>query len=458
MLLKYFYAKTLAQASYMVGCQATGEALIIDPARDIAPYLAAAAEEGLRITHVTETHIHADFVSGARELATYTGAALFLSGEGGADWAYAFANDATTLLHDGDHFMVGNIKIDVLHTAGHTPEHLCFLATDTRGASTPLGVFTGDCLFVGDVGRPDLLETAAGIMNTKEQGARDQYRSVGRLGELPDHLQVLPGHGAGSACGKALGAVPSSTIGYEKLYNPAFQFNDADSFAAWLLEGQPETPRYFGQMKKVNKLGPALLRTLITPAPMEEFFLDDVLNNGALVIDARTDAAVVPGALRIPPGRGFAGFAGWFVNYDQATYLIADDTQVADLVRDLRAIGIDDLPGYFRADDVNARSVPLPTITPATAAEQIASGAFVLDVRAASEYHDEHIDGAVNIHYGELPRHLDVVPRGQSVIVHCAAGTRSQIAASVLLKAGYQHVVEIAGGYDAWQAESKARV
>lgn len=457
MLLRYFYDKGLAQASYMVGCQQTGEALVIDPARDIAPYLAAAEEEGLRITHVTETHIHADFVSGARELAAHTGATLFLSGEGGADWKYAFADDNTTLLHEGEGFMLGNVKIDVLHTPGHTPEHLCFLITDTLSADTPMGIVTGDCLFVGDVGRPDLLETAAGIKDTKERGAREQFHNMQRLRQLPDHLQVLPGHGAGSACGKSLGALPSSTIGYEKLYNPAFQFTDENSFAAWLLEGQPETPRYFGQMKRVNKQGPALLDSLKSPAPMEAFFLDDVLRDGALVIDARADEQVIPGALRIPPSTAFPTYAGWFIDYAKPTYLIADEAQLERLVRDLRAIGVDHLPGYFVADDLDARSVALNTVTPEEAEAQIDSGAFLLDVRAASEYAEDHIEGAVHIHYGELPQHLDSVPRDQQVIIHCASGVRSQIASSTLLRAGYKEVAHIDGGFDAWKAHHRER-
>jgi len=260
MLLRYFYDDRLAQASYMVGCARSGEALIVDPMRHIQPYLAAAQKEGLRITHIVETHIHADFVSGARELAAATDARIYLSDMGPSEWKYAYADDPrVVLVRDGDHFMVGNIRIDVLHTPGHTPEHISFMVTDTAGADKPMGVFTGDFIFVGDVGRPDLLEEAAGQAGTKVPGAKQQFASVQRFKALPDYLQIWPGHGAGSACGKALGAIPSTTLGYEKLFNPAFQFTDEAAFVDWLLSGQPEAPRYFAQMKRVNKLGPALL-------------------------------------------------------------------------------------------------------------------------------------------------------------------------------------------------------
>ena len=225
MLLKYFYDEKLAQASYLVGCAKTGEALVIDPMRNVTPYLRAAEKEGLRITHVTETHIHADFVSGSRELAAATGATVYLSDMGDDDWKYGYADDPrVVLVRDGDFFMVGNIKVDVLHTPGHTLEHIAFQITDTAAADRPIGVFTGDFLFVGDVGRPDLLEEAAGYKGTKEPGARMQYQTVQKFKGMPDYLQIWPGHGAGSACGKALGAIPSTTLGYEKLFNPAFQY------------------------------------------------------------------------------------------------------------------------------------------------------------------------------------------------------------------------------------------
>ena len=258
MFFKRFYDDSLAQASYMIGCQRTGEALVVDPNRDVAQYIDAARNENLRITQVTETHIHADFVSGARELAAQTGAQLLLSAEGGADWQYAYAADAgARLLRDGDTFTIGNILVEVLHTPGHTPEHLSFLVTDGPASREPWGILTGDFVFVGDVGRPDLLERAAGHANTMEAAGRALFRSLARFLALPDHVQVWPGHGAGSACGKALGAVASSTVGYEKLSNWALATMTEDEFVQSVLEGQPEPPLYFAQMKRINKTGPA---------------------------------------------------------------------------------------------------------------------------------------------------------------------------------------------------------
>ncbi len=212
MVFKRLYDTKLAQASYLIGSAETKQAVVIDPNRDVEQYLDAAAGEGLSITHVTETHIHADFVSGSRELAARTGATLYLSDEGDADWKYAFAvKDGAVLLKDGDSFAVGSLRIQARHTPGHTPEHLSFLVTDTANADDPIGAVTGDFLFVGDVGRPDLLERAAHHAGTMEASARTLFRSLQQLKDLPDSLQIWPGHGAGSACGKNLGAVPQST-------------------------------------------------------------------------------------------------------------------------------------------------------------------------------------------------------------------------------------------------------
>jgi hydroxyacylglutathione hydrolase len=447
MLLKYFYDKALAQASYMVGCQESGEALIIDPARDISPYLAAARAEKLTITQVTETHIHADFVSGSRELSAQTGARLYLSALGD----YSFADEQTVLLNDGDTWMLGNVRIDVIATPGHTPEHLMFQITDTKNATVPLGIFTGDCLFVGDVGRPDLLETALGIVGTSEQAARQQFVNLERLKAMSDYLQVWPGHGAGSACGKALGSLPSTTLGYEKQVNPAFQFSDETAFAAWLQEDQPETPPYFRQMKHINQRGAALLESLEAPLPMEGFILAEVMKSDALLIDTRTDGAHVPGALHILPGDKFSTYVGWFVNYDVPTYLIATPESVTALLRDLRAIGVDPLPGYFTPDEVGDLNAELPTISLEAAGQAVEEGALLLDVRGASEYAEEHISGAINIPYGLLAQRLSDLPTDRGIILYCASGVRATIAASVLLKNGLTNFASIEGGLDAWK-------
>jgi hydroxyacylglutathione hydrolase len=460
MLLRYFYDRRLAQASYMVGCAATGEALIIDPMRDIAPYLQAAADEGLKIAHVTETHIHADFVSGSRELAAATGARLYVSALGGADWQYAFAGERGVIpLHDGDAWLVGNIRVEVVHTPGHTPEHISFLITDTAAADRPIGMFTGDFLFVGDVGRPDLLEEAAGFVGTKEIGARQQFHSVQRVRSLPDYLQIWPGHGAGSACGKALGAIPSTTLGYEKLFNPAFQHADEDAFVSWLLDGQPEPPRYFAQMKRVNKQGPALLGTLDTPLQADRAALDAALRAGALVLDLRDRrafaAAHIPGTLNIPADdNSFVTYAGWFVDYDAPLYVIVPSAERAPAVLDgLRSIGVDNIPAWFTADVVSGATEALALIDVDTLAARLQrNGLMILDVRGHAEHQQRHIAGARNIPLGYLPRHLHDLPRDRTIVTQCASGFRSQIAASLLLRHGFQQVINLDASAEAWTA------
>lgn len=463
MLLKYFYDPALAQASYMLACQSCGEAIVIDPARDITPYLDAAARENVQIAHVAETHIHADFVSGSRELAAATGAHLYLSGMGGSDWQYGYDTANTHLLQDQDIIMVGRIQVGALHTPGHTPEHLCFFWMDTAAANklgkapAPMGIISGDCLFVGDVGRPDLLETAVGMIGTKEAGALDQFRNVQRFKTMPDYLQILPGHGAGSACGKSLGAVPSTTLGYEKLFNPAFQYESEDLFVAWLLEGQPEVPRYFARMKQVNRAGAPLLASLPPIERVERFILDEALRNGAFVIDARPAdefaAAHVPGAVHIPPAVNFPAHAGWLIPDDQPVYLIANPEDYDRLVKGLRAIGVDVIAGYADPNYLRGDMIPVNTITPEAAAGRLSAGdAVLLDVRAASERAEAHIPDSIHIHYGQLPDRFSELPLDKPIIIHCTSGTRSLIAASVLQKAGARHVMNMSGGIQAWDS------
>jgi hydroxyacylglutathione hydrolase len=467
MLLKRFYDDGLAQASYLLGCARTGEALVVDPNRDVAQYIAAAEAEGMRVTHVTETHIHADFVSGSRELARRTGAQLLLSAEGGAEWQYAFAADAgATLLRDGDRFMVGNVQLDVLHTPGHTPEHLAFVVTDTAGATEPMGVLTGDFVFVGDVGRPDLLERAAHYANTMEASARTLYRSLQRVRSLPDWLQVWPAHGAGSACGKALGAVPSSTVGYEKRFNWGLAEQSEDAFVTAVLAGQPEPPLYFAEMKRINREGPRLLLGTARPPriPGEDlaaFVLADVP-----VVDTRHAAdfasGYVPGTINIPLNRSFSTWAGWLLPYDQDFYLLVDDRDPATLdhaIRELAMIGLDRVAGYFGVDVIAQRQsagVGLETV-PQMTAEQLAAhlrrgDVSVVDVRAASEFAFGHIAGATHIPLGHLRQRLRELPPLRPLVLHCQGGGRSAIAASVLRAAGVTGVVNLTGGYAAWSA------
>jgi hydroxyacylglutathione hydrolase len=473
MLVKRFYDDALAQASWLIGCQATGEAIVVDPNRDVQPYVDAAQRESVRITHVTETHIHADFVSGSRELAQRTGARLYLSAEGGRDWQYGFAAEAgATLLHGGDTIRVGNIRLDVRHTPGHTPEHLCFVVTDTAGADAPMGVVTGDFVFVGDVGRPDLLEKAAGVANTMRDGARTLFRSLEWFRTLPDYVQVWPGHGAGSACGKSLGAVPQSTVGYERLFNPAVAITDEAEFVEYVLAGQPEPPRYFAHMKRINRDGPKVLGGLPEPGRLAPGRLRAVLDQDGLVVDTRSAAeyarASVPQTISIPLNRSFPTWAGWLVPYDREFWLLAGDAAAASsAARELAMIGLDRIAGYFGPDAIDAWSIATgrePSTMDVVEIDDVKRRAHagdavaILDVRGENEWNEGHLpfelapDGILHhVPLGYLEEHVAGLPRDRPLLVHCASGARSAIAVSLLEKHGFENAANIAGGFDAWR-------
>ena len=469
MLLKHFYDTRLAQASYLVACQATGEGIVIDPNRDVQRYIEAARSEGVRITHVTETHIHADFVSGSRDLARCTNAALLLSDEGGADWKYDFASGSNvSLLRGGESFMVGNLRFDVLHTPGHTPEHLSFMVTDTPATPKAMGAFTGDFIFVGDVGRPDLLEKAAGARGTMVDAARTLFRSLQRFRTLPDYLQIWPGHGAGSACGKSLGAVPSTTLGYEKLANWALGIDDEERFVEAALEDQPEPPAYFAEMKRVNKQGPPPMGGKPVPPRLPPGKLVELVTNGAPIIDTRPAkefaGAHVPGTISIPINKSFLTWAGSLVPYDVPLYLIVGDSAVADSVAgDLSLIGLDRIGGYFDSEALAAWTAEGRTLmaTPqmdvdALSASVSRKDATIIDVRGLSEWKTGHIPGVPNIPLGSLAERMRDVPRSTPVVVHCQSGSRSAIAASVLEANGFTAVTNVRGGFVEWAASGRA--
>ncbi len=469
MLLRLLYDENLAQASYFVGCQATGEALVIDPSRSIEQYLHLADSEGMSITAVTETHIHADFVSGSRELGAATGATLYLSDEGDENWKYQYAEEAgATLVYDGDEFWVGNIRLQVMHSPGHTPEHISFILTDTAGASQPMGIFTGDFVFVGDVGRPDLLETAAGFVGTMEAGARTLYRSLQRFKELPDYLQLWPGHGAGSACGKALGAVPQSTVGYEKLFNWALTVETEDEFVSVVLEGQPEPPFYFKEMKRVNKEGPALVIDKPLPHRFAPASIDQHIADGMPVADMRSQLAFagghIPGTLNIPYSRSYLTWAGWLLPYDRPFALIVDERDLESTIKDLQRIGLDDVAGFWAPDVIDSWVDTRPghgleTVSQVSAADveaALAQGsANILDVRGSSEYQEGHLPGAISVPLGYIPGRIDEIPTDKPLIVHCQTGVRSSIATSVLQRLGRKDVLNYMGSFAEWSSAGK---
>ncbi len=460
MLLERFYDRKLAQAGYMVGCQAKGEALVVDPNRDSERYLAAAADEGMEIRFVTETHIHADFLSGARQLARRCGATLLLSGEGGAGWRYRFAaEDGARIVHDGDTFRVGNIRIDVLHTPGHTPEHISFLVTDLPSADAPMGLLSGDFVFVGDVGRPDLLEKAAGVANTMEAAARELYASLRRLGDAPGYLQILPGHGSGSACGKALGAVPHSTLGYERLANWAFQCATEEAFVEAVLKDQPEPPAYFARMKRMNRDGPPLLHDGIpSPPRMDPAALPGLLEGEAWVVDVRRRERFarghVPGTLNIQLTRSFPNWAGWLLPYERPIHLmVGDEAQVAEAVRDLALIGLDHVAGYFGPEALaawaeNGRPLEMSPEVEWPAAERLVRhhGGVLIDVRAQTEWKEGHVPDARHLHLGSLRDTVDELPRDRPLLLYCRSGDRSALGQGLLLAEGFPDVRNVKGG------------
>ncbi|MBD7985485.1 MBL fold metallo-hydrolase [Sporosarcina sp. Sa2YVA2] len=459
MYFKSFTDKNLAQNAYLVGCQRTGEAIIIDAPREYSHILKAAEEEGLHVSAATDTHIHADYVSGARQLAVEHGVTLYLSDEGDDDWKYSYAEGIhVELLQEGSTFSIGNIDFEVWHTPGHTPESISFLLTDRGGGATsPMGIFTGDFVFVGDVGRPDLLEKAAGISGTAENGARDMYRSIQRFKELPDYLVVWPGHGAGSACGKSLGAVPISTVGYEKKFNWAFQIDDETKFIEELLKDQPEAPTYFAEMKRVNKVGPAILRDEKVKVLQSTDELEMIAkDNRVLVLDTRPAAIaetdLLPGSINIPLNKSFVNWAGWLVRYDGNLVLIVEEEKQDDVQTALQSIGFDNIIAFASPSllegvaKVAYETLPVPDFLEEMNEEEV----FVLDVRNDGEWNSGHLDTAHHRFLGKL-RTVDL-PDDKKFLVHCQSGVRSAIASSVLKARGFKTVKQMAGGYNAYQA------
>lgn len=457
MYFQHVYDKSLAQASYFIGCQKAGVAAVIDPKRDVDTYMEIAKANNMKITHILETHIHADFLSGSRELAKLTGADMYLSDEGGEMWQYEFPHIG---LKDGAQIKLGNLIVDVVHTPGHTPESISFLLTDTPAINEPVMLFTGDFVFVGDIGRPDLLEKAAGMMGTQDIGARQMFDSIKKFEVLADYIQVWPGHGAGSACGKALGAVPSSTVGYEKLRNWAFQFgNDEKGFSNYLLEDQPEPPKYFAMMKKLNKVD----RPLLTEVPkLRALSADELkanLDMGFKLIDARekTEFAkgFIPGSINIQGNNSFGTWAGWFLKYDEPFMLLADESQLDDLTRKLMRIGLDNIEGYISStsvwEETGATLLKANTISLQETKTLINNNNVqVIDLRGAVEYKSGHIPNADNVFVGTLTENLDKISKDRKVIIHCQGGDRASIGYSLLARNGFTNVANFSGSINEW--------
>jgi hydroxyacylglutathione hydrolase len=464
MLLKYFYDPALAHASYLVGCQKSGEAIVVDPGRDIEQYLATAAREKMKIVGIAETHIHADYVSGARELADRVGAKLYVSDEGPAEWKYQYLQPyAHQLLKDGDTFNVGKVEFKTMYTPGHTPESISFVLTDKGGgADQPMGIFTGDFIFVGSIGRPDLLEVAAGISGTAEPGARQLFHSMQRFRELPEYLQVWPAHGAGSACGKGLGAIPSSTVGYENRFNPALQYSNEQKFVDYILSEQPEAPKYFALMKKVNKIGPAIIGASGLPPKQSPNELPQLAANQIVVDTASPQAfaaAHVPNTINISTGL-LASWGGTLLDYSQPLYLIASKKDLPEAVRILRKIGCDQITGYFDSEEVQQAGLRTGSVAQVTAGELakgLEQGEFELvDVRGLAERNERLIPHSKHVFLGDFmgPKIKFDAPQGKKLVYQCKGGGRSMIACSIAMRAGAKQVVNLIGGIDAWETEA----
>ena|SRR5699024_7305577 len=445
MYFEQIFDPKLAQYAYLIGCQATGEAIIIDPMRDVDQYHELAEKEKLEIVAAADTHIHADYISGLRELAE-EGVKIYASDEGGEDWKYEWLKGSRydcRLLTDGDTFSLGNIKFDAVHTPGHTPESLSYLVTDGAATDQPMGILTGDFVFVGDVGRPDLLETAAGQEGAMKPAAKELFQSVQDFKSLPEYLQVWPAHGAGSACGKALGAVPDSTVGYELKFSPAFKATGSEQqFVDFILDGQPEPPLYFGRMKTQNRDGAPVLGRLPVP---DKISVGQMIDSGGVIVDTRDSSDFmkghIPGSLLACFDKNFNTIAGSYVDADSDIYLIIDEANLEQAVRDLIRVGLDNIKGYATPAELNDWDGKLEVT------EAVGFGAVsrhkddadvqVLDVRKATEHAEGNVPGAINIAHTRLADHLDELPKDKQLYVHCGSGQRASYASGLLARNGF---------------------
>lgn len=451
MYFKQIFDDKLAQYTYLIGCQSEGKAIVVDPMRDIDQYYPVAEKEGLSITAAVDTHIHADFLSGLREFAE-SGIRVLASDEGDKDWKYEWLKNSSyvyELLKDGSEFSIGNVRFRAVHTPGHTPEHLSFLVSDGEVTSDPMGLLSGDFIFVGDVGRPDLLETAAGVKGQMKSSAKTLYRSIQKFQNQPEYLQVWPGHGSGSACGKAMSAVPESTVGYERRFNPSLQAADTeDHFVEFILDGQPEPPLYFARMKRENRDGPEVLGSL--PKPRKRTIGDIMYESGkeGVILDTREAEEFMNGhladSLLSPLNKNFNTVAGCYVEKNSNIYLITEASRVEEAVRDLVRVGLDRIQGYATPEDLVAFSRAgglldtLSVIDFEDVKIRLREGGYqVLDVRKADEFEGGHLPGAINITHTRLPEHLDELSKEKPLLVHCKLGIRSSVASALLKRNGF---------------------
>jgi len=457
MILEQFYLGCLAHASYLVGDETAGVAAVVDPQRDIEQYLAFAREHRLRITHVFLTHLHADFLAGHLELRDRTGAAICLGAEATAE--YAFVG-----LKDGDAIDLGRVRIQALETPGHTPESISLLVFDLdRGDTHPQAVLTGDTLFVGDVGRPDLRGALGWTAASLGSLLYDSLRT--KLLALPDDSLVYPAHGAGSLCGKALGKETFSTIGEQRRSNYALQPMSRDAFIELVTADQPDAPAYFVYDAVLNAMEhPTLDESLaagLTPMRLEQVL--ERQRDGAQILDTRDPAdfaaAHLIGSLNIGLGGQYATWAGTILNPQRPIVIIAEPGREQESAMRLGRIGFDHVVGYLQDGMQSLESRPglidrTERLSPAAAAERLSGDLSpqIVDVRAPGEYQAKYIDGSLSIPLNHLAERANDLPTDRPLLVHCAGGYRSSMAVSLLQQLGFSRVSELAGGLAAWEA------
>ena len=449
MYFEQFYLGCLAHASYLLASE--GKAVVVDPQRDVEFYLKAAAEQGATIRHIFETHLHADFVSGHRELAARTGAKIYMGAQSGATFEHVPVND-------GFELKFGKASIRVLETPGHTPESICLVVTDTEKSSAPWAVLTGDTLFIGDVGRPDLSPR-----HTPAQLAGLLYDSLHtKLMTLPDGVLVYPAHGAGSLCGKNMRAERSSTIGTERLTNYALQIKSREDFIRQLTSNLPARPEYFAKDAEINRTGAAALSDLPPLRSLSPIELDGMLKAGEIALDVRPmdefAAGHVPGSVNVALGGQFASWAATVLGLAAHPVLIAEtDAQIEEARLRLARVGIEELDGYL-AGGVAAwkqSGQPLAIVAQISAQEleqRLGTGKVqVLDVRREPEWDAGHVKGAAWWPLDNFRVSPPEIDHKVPLAVHCKGGYRSMIAASLLQRAGFRNVFNLIGGFDAWQ-------
>ena len=452
MYFKQFYLACLAHASYLIGSQ--GEAAVVDPQRDVDEYLAEASAQGLRIKYVIETHLHADFVSGHREIAARTGAEIVFNEKAGVQFAHR-------AVREGEEIRIGTVVLKFMETPGHTPEGICILVTDTEAPGEPQKLLTGDTLFIGDVGRPDL---AGGKGYTPQTMAGMMYDSLhGKLLQLPDEVEVYPAHGAGSMCGKNMSKETSSTIGEQRKFNYALRPMSKDEFVTMMTADLPEAPVYFPKDAEINRSGARGLSEIQPPSPLSPQQVSDLQQQDHILLDVRsaTDfgAAHVPGSMNIGLGGQFAMWAGSLIPLNAAIVVIADTTaQVDESVVRLARVGIENVKGYLEGGVESWRAAGLPVdaieqVTVTQLKEQMANGDLqILDVRRPGEYVNGHVPRAFNAPLASLDKSLGPLPleKDKLTAVICAGGYRSSAAASLLRKQGFSNLLNVSGGTGAW--------